>query len=268
MIQETSTVSNFAFRRQHLLPLAEQLRAQFAAATPFPHVVIDDFLPAELLDVVLEEFLDPEAMDWQRFDNSREVKLALADAERMGPAARHLLAQFNSAVFVDFLTALSGIERLIPDPYFSGGGLHQIRSGGYLKMHADFNKHSDYDLFRRLNAILYLNKDWEDSWGGELQLWDNDMTRCEKQVMPVFNRLLIFETLDTAMHGHPDALACPPDRARRSMALYYYTTEPAAAESEDHTTIFKARPGERWRSTTRQKLKQWVPPALIDLSRR
>ncbi len=157
-----------AFRRQELLPIADRLRAEFRSATPFPHVVIDDFLPEAVLDEVLDEFPEPEQIDWQQFDNSREVKLALADAERMGPTTRHLLAEFNSAVFVDFLTSLTGIERLIPDPHYSGGGLHQIRRGGYLKVHADFNKHPELDLYRRLNAILYLNKDWQDEWGGDL----------------------------------------------------------------------------------------------------
>src|SRR3954471_21430304 len=135
----------FAFRRQELLPLADQLRDQFMSASPFPHVVIDDFLSPDLLDQVLAEFPRQERIDWEEFDTSREVKLALADAEQMGPTTRHLLAEFNSAVFTDFLTALTGIEKLIPDPQYSGGGLHQIQRDGFLKVHADFNKHPELD---------------------------------------------------------------------------------------------------------------------------
>ena len=134
-----------------------------------------------MLDRVLAEFPRPEQIDWQEFDSSREVKLALADAEQMGPTTRHLLAEFNSMVFTDFLTALTGIDKLIPDPQYSGGGLHQIRAGGFLKVHADFNKHPEFDLYRRLNGILYLNKDWEEEYGGHLQIWDNDMTACERR---------------------------------------------------------------------------------------
>ena len=74
------------------------------------------------------------------------------------------------------------------------------------------------------------------------------MTACEKKVLPVFNRLLIFATLDNAYHGHPDPLTCPPDRARRSMALYYYTVEKPEGAEADHTTVFKARPGEAFNS--------------------
>lgn len=268
MSVEQDLDQDFAFRRHDLLPLADRLREQFRAASPFPHVVIDDALPPPVLEAVLAEFPQPEQIDWQQFDNSREVKLALSDTEQMGPATRHLLAEFNSAVFVDFLSSLSGIARLVPDPHYAGGGLHQIRSGGYLKMHADFNKHPELALYRRLNAILYLNKDWRDAWGGDLQLWDSEMTACEKQVMPVFNRLLVFATLDDAMHGHPDALACPPERARRSMALYYYTVEQPEGARAGRTTRFRERPGEQWRSNTRQSLKRWVPPAVADAVRR
>jgi len=258
--------TTFMFRRTELLPIADKLKAEFSSAMPFPHVVIDDFLPPTVLDAVLDEFPEPEQNDWQKFDNAREVKLALADAEQMGPATRNLLAQFNTAVFTDFLERLTGIEALIPDQHYVGGGLHQIRSGGFLKVHADFNKHSGLRLDRRLNAIIYLNRDWQEEWGGHLQLWDSEMTRCEKKVLPVFNRLLVFATLDDANHGHPDPLTCPPDRARRSMALYYYTNgRPGTEAHVDHSTLFRQRPGEEWTSTARQRIKRWVPPALVDL---
>lgn len=256
------------FRREELFPLADAHREDFGSAEPFPHVVIDDFLPPSVLDAVLEEFPTPEEPDWEQYDTSREIKLALADTEQMGPATRHLLAEFNSGVFVDFVERLTGIQHLIPDPHYFGGGLHQIRPGGFLKVHADFNRHTRLDLERRLNAILYLNKDWEESYGGHLQIWDNDMTRCVKKVLPVFNRLLVFATLGNANHGHPDPLTCPPDRARRSMALYYYTSDrPEHEPTGEHTTIFRQRPGEAWTSNSRQVLKRWTPPAIADFAR-
>lgn len=259
---------SFQFRRSELFPLADKLREDFMTASPFPHVVIDDFLPPEVLEGVLSEFPEPEQSTWEQFDTAREVKLALADAEQMGPRTRHLLAEFNTAVFTDFLQRLTGIDSLIPDPHYVGGGLHQIRAGGFLKVHADFNKHRGLNLDRRLNGILYLNPDWQEEWGGHLQLWDKEMTRCEKKVLPVFNRFLVFATLDDANHGHPDPLTCPPDRARRSMALYYYTNGRPEGDVDDHTTLFRQRPGERWNSNTRQLVKRWAPPAILDLARK
>lgn len=256
---------HFTFRRDRLLPLADEQRTPFATASPFRHVVIDDFLPPEVLDRVLQEFPEPRDVEWERFDDRREIKLALADTEAVGPATRDLLAEFNGQVFVDFLESLTGITGLIPDPHLVGGGLHQIRAGGFLKVHADFNRHTRLRLDRRLNGLLYLNKDWREEWGGHLQLWNKDMTECEHRILPVFNRFVLFATTDDANHGHPDPLCCQPDRARRSMALYYYTNgRPEDELNADHSTLFKQRPGEQWAGTARQVAKRWIPPAIVD----
>src|SRR5581483_6543461 len=114
-------------------------------------------------------------------------------------------------------------DGLIPDPYFTGGGLHQIERGGYLKIHADFDRHEKLGLQRRLNVLVYLNRDWDESYGGALELWDRAMTHPVVRVLPVFNRCVVFSTTDQSYHGHPEPLTCPPDRRRRSLALYYYT---------------------------------------------
>lgn len=259
-------VRSFTFSRSELFPLADIYADQFRTARPFRHVVIDDFLPPEVLEPVLTEFPEPREPAWKRFDSAREVKLALADPERMGPATRRLLAEFNGGVFVEFLERLTGIARLVSDPHYEGGGLHQIRPGGFLKVHADFNKNRRLNLDRRLNGILYLNKEWQESYGGHLQLWNREMSRCEAKVLPVFNRFIVFATTDDANHGHPDPLTCPQDRARRSMALYYYSNgRPEEERVEDHSTLFKQRPGEEWKSSWRQAAKRWAPPALLDL---
>ena len=54
---------------------------------------------------------------------------------------------------LEFLETLTGIDGLVPDPYFAGGGLHQIVRGGFLKVHADFNWHPKLRLDRRLNML-------------------------------------------------------------------------------------------------------------------
>ncbi|MUL47838.1 2OG-Fe(II) oxygenase [Mycobacterium sp. CBMA293] len=259
-------VTNFAFTREELFPIADAHREEFRNADPFPHVVIDNFLPPAVLEPVLSEFPEPGAAEWQQYDSGREVKLALADSERMGPATRLLLAQFNSGPFVDFIERLTGIDGIVPDPHFFGGGLHQIRTGGFLKVHADFNRHDRLNLDRRLNGLLYLNKDWEEAWGGHIQLWDRKMERCAHKSLPIFNRFLLFATTDFSYHGHPDPLTCPPHRSRRSMALYYYTNGRPDEEKAlgEHSTLFRSRPGESLNSTFKQELKRWVPPAVLE----
>jgi Rps23 Pro-64 3,4-dihydroxylase Tpa1-like proline 4-hydroxylase len=261
--------SRFFFDPDVYLPLGRELRVTYADASPFAHVVIDGLFPEEVLDSVLQEFPEPEEAPWQRFDAPTEVKLALADPSRMGPNTRHLLAEFNSHVFIEFLEELTGIAALVPDPHYVGGGLHQIRRGGFLKVHADFNRHNRLKLDRRLNVLLYLNRDWDESYGGHLELWDRSMSTCRQRILPVFNRMVVFSTTDFAYHGHPDPLTCPPHRARRSMALYYYSNgRPTTEVSSDHTTLFRGRPGESVQPVSlREAAKRWVPPAVTDALR-
>src|SRR5437879_4294134 len=148
----------------------------YATAKPFPHVAIDNFFDPLLLDLVLSEFPKPGQIKWRRFDNEREIKLASAAEAFFGPTTRLLLYHLNSITFLEFLSSVTGITNLIPDPCFDGGGLHQIEQGGKLAVHADFNKHPRYGLDRRLNLLLYLNKDWREEYGGHLELWNRDMT--------------------------------------------------------------------------------------------
>ena len=269
----TSTTQMFRFDPVYLENLADKYCAQYINAQPFPHIVIDDFLPEYVLNDVLKEFPKPGEIKWQEFENKSEKKLASTSELQMGDATRFLLYQFNSSTFMSFLEKITGINGLIPDPHFVGGGLHQIERGGYLKMHVDFNRHTRLKLDRRLNLLLYLNKDWKEEYGGHIQLWDKDMTRCEKKILPIFNRCVIFSTTDFSYHGHPDPLTCPEGATRKSLALYYYSNGRPAEEiaHADHSTIFKPRSGEEIQEeetsqmTFKTVLKKLIPPIFFDL---
>ena len=248
--------------------LAQSAHADYVSAKPFPHIVLDNFFDPALLELILEEFPRPDAIRWQKFDNPREMKLASSTEASFGNATRLLLYHLNSATFLEFLSAVTGVDNLIPDPRFEGGGLHQIVRGGKLGVHADFNKHRDFGIDRRLNLLLYLNKDWREEYGGHLQLWDRDVTRCETRVLPLFNRVMIFGTTDFTFHGHPDPLTCPDGMSRKSLALYYFSNgRPAEEISGVHSTIFKAREKNEFRLTFNQRVrgiaKDFLPPILI-----
>ena len=145
----------------------------------------------------------------------------------------------NSGPFLAFLERLTGINGLIADPHLRGGGVHIIRRGGKLGIHADFNHHKRLKVFRRLNLLLYLNREWDEAWGGHLELWNRDKTRCCRRIAPVFNRTVIFDTSNFSYHGHPEPLECPQDESRKSLALYYYTVDcPHEIDREPHGTLF------------------------------
>jgi len=222
------------------------LREQYANAQPFPHIVIDGLFDDADLDAVLDDFPTAETMRWVRFDNPLEKKLGFSHEQSVvSDTIRRFLDAMNGFEMLLFLEQLSGIEGLIPDPYFGGGGLHQIEPGGFLKIHADFNVHPKLHLDRRLNMLTYLNKGWRDEWGGHLELWDSEMQNCRVKIAPLFNRTVVFSTTDTSFHGHPHPLASPGGVTRKSVSLYYYTAgRPESERSEPHNTIF--RKPKRW----------------------
>ena len=220
--------------------LAEQLRSEYAHAEPFPHIVIDNFLPEAVPSQIVDEFPDPQHSFWERRATKNSLKLSCNDLDDLGPMTRHVLEQLNSRTMLRFLERLTGIDHLIPDALFEGGGLHRILPGGFLKIHADFNRHPEWQLDRRLNVLLFLNKDWSESYGGHFELWDRQMTGCSKKILPIFNRLVVFTTTDTSYHGHPDPLRCPPGRTRKSIATYYYSNgRPKEEITATHSTIYK-----------------------------
>jgi len=248
------------------------LAERYASAQPFPHIVMDDFLDPALLRDLLSGF---PSTDGQRFfDRDQErFKYQLAPDEIRHAGLRNLLAELNGAAFIGFLEALTGIDGLIPDPWYLGGGLHETRAGGHLSIHADFNLHPKMKVERRLNLLIYLNDDWSGDWGGDLELWDREMRECRVKVAPLLGRAVVFNTDRDSFHGHPEPLACPPDRARRSIAIYYYTALPADQTAPpSRSTVFRPRPGSPDRPDRKVALdhiiEDWVPPRLQRYARR
>lgn len=243
------------------------LRAEeYRANHPFPHIVLDDFLDPGFLRAVAAEF--PDKGNQECFMREQErLKFQFRPDQCEGPLTRMLFAELNSRAFLSFLAGLTGIEGLIPDPYHAGAGLHETRRGGHLSIHADFPRHKEMGVIRRLNLLIYLNEDWQDDYGGALELWDKRMKAAVQRISPVFGRAVIFSTERDTFHGHPDPLLCPEDRSRRSIATYYYT---AGAEQDqgliERTTDFRQRPGSTdkrdWRVMLHHLKADWMPPAL------
>jgi Rps23 Pro-64 3,4-dihydroxylase Tpa1-like proline 4-hydroxylase len=160
--------------------------------------------------------------------------------DRMPEHVTNLLNFLNSREVLMFLEELTGIPDLLPDPQFYGGGVHRILTGGKLSVHADYNFHPITKLHRRVNLLLYLNKDWKEEWGGDLQLWNKDMSMCVKKILPIFNRAVIFNITSDAYHGHPGPLKSPEGVDRLSFALYYFTeTRPENEITKPHMAVWK-----------------------------
>lgn len=224
--------------------IGEDLMGDYAFAEPYPHIVIDNFLPTEMAEQLLAHFPeDAKAHDktYQKgYGGTHKRQILPYDCDAY---MRDAFAFFNSAAMLQFLEGVTNIRGLLPDPYFSGGGLHETSNGGLLGIHADFRVNESLQTLRRVNMLIYLNKDWQDVYGGKLELWDREMTAVVKSVAPVFNRCVIFNTDEDSFHGHPDPLTLPDGVTRRSIALYYYTAMPISNDSgESRHTLYVARP--------------------------
>lgn len=214
--------------------------ASFAAASPFAHLVLDDFLPADVADALAAEFDDP-AIAWQPLHHVNERKSVFGDLARMGPVAAATVHALYSPAMRATLERLTGITQLIGDPELDGAGLHRTGPGGHLNVHTDALAHGKRRTWsRQLNLIVFLNRDWSDAYRGELELWDADVSRCVQRIAPVFNRCVLFRTTPVSYHGVPDAVACPEGRSRKSLALYYFRDETRVVPL--HPTHYVPRP--------------------------
>jgi Rps23 Pro-64 3,4-dihydroxylase Tpa1-like proline 4-hydroxylase len=239
------------------------LADEYRSATPFPHVVIDDFIDDAVLRAIVRDF--PRPAGHTLFTRNQErLKYQYHPQDCSGLPTRNLFAELNSQAFLGFLAEMTGISGLIADAYYTGAGLHETVPPGHLGIHADFNRHERMGVERRLNLLIYLNDDWDTSYGGALELWDRAMTGCVTRVSPILGRAVIFTTDLDSFHGHPDPLACPEGRSRRSIATYYYAVPAATQFTIERTTNFRRRPGSSdqrdWKVLFHHLAQDWTPP--------
>ena len=223
---------NPAYQKSHYIEL---LREEYYQNKPFPHIVIEHFWDYDQLTIATDQLEKLSENIWNQSQDPlandvivQRKKMAINRPEMLegqAPELVRIMNYLNSKECCQWISELTGIPNLISDPTNKGGGIHRIKTDGKLAIHADFNFHTELKIHRRVNILLYLNRDWNEEWGGELQLWDKKMTSCQKKIFPLFNRVVIFNTTGDALHGHPEPLSCPDNRSRLSLAYYYYTTD-------------------------------------------
>jgi Rps23 Pro-64 3,4-dihydroxylase Tpa1-like proline 4-hydroxylase len=245
---------------EKLYRLAEDQHEKYCHAEPHAHGVFDNVFNPSILHNIIDEF--DLKREWKEYDTKYEKKLQLSKDDSLGPNTRAFIHSLNSGTFLTFLEKLTGIDRLIADPYLAGGGLHRIEPGGKLGIHTDFNRNDHLKLHRRINVLVYLNEDWEESFGGHFELWSDPKGAQKTKILPIFNRMAIFNTTGSSFHGHPEPLTCPADRSRKSLALYYYTVEKDNLQSKgNHGTVFideKGRKDEIGRASVWGEIKRKI----------
>ncbi|MGH7330624.1 MAG: 2OG-Fe(II) oxygenase, partial [Polyangiaceae bacterium] len=226
-----------------LKPAADMLAARFRKREPFRHVVIDDFFTREYCAQLLAQFPPFERGNARNEAGELGNKSTIEKIRDLGPAFATLDDLVQSRAFLDLIGRITGIDNLLYDPFYFGGGTHENRHGQDLDAHVDFNRHPLERWHRRLNLIVYLNHEWDSAWGGALELHSDPRAADDRviSIAPLFNRAVIFETTELSWHAFP-RIALPADKqalTRKSVALYFYTKERPADELADtHSTIY------------------------------
>lgn len=219
------------------------LKHSYENATPTEHLYINDFLPKEDIQYILSEWPTLQDTRWaslkRMVDYGVGNKLEISKLELMGPQTQLTLQKLLSKEFITSLEYVTGIRNLKGDIELYGGGLVYTPSGGFLKVHADFNYYDKIKMYRRINIILYLNEEWHAEWNGNLEFWSPDMIKV-KSYPPKLNTAVMFHVHDKAFHGYPEKIMCPDTTGRKSINLYYYTEENDLLQDKSpHKTIWK-----------------------------
>jgi hypothetical protein len=221
---------------------APGLATRFRDASPFPHLVLDGYLDVD--PQALASWPDPDWDGWATLDHAYSPhKRQLEDIALIPEPMAGLVRQLCEPRFLRVLEQITGIPKLLPDPYLTGGGLHMSGPGGVLNPHTDFHHHRSLNLYRRINVLVYLNEDWSLDDGGCLSLFDKASGQPVETVVPAMGRTVIFRTDDQSVHGFPTPVA--EGKWRRSIALYYYTSDEAAVFSGDATTYWMETDAQR-----------------------
>jgi hypothetical protein len=247
-------------RLDHLNPLdVDALARSFRSAEPFPYLVLEDFLEPAFARAVAASYPPFEqasqvGLQFTKVNERRKVQVC--DAQLFPPPVKQLADLVNGSEFLALLERVTGIPNLLADETFGGGGIHETAAGGWLDVHVDFNYFEQRDWHRRLNLLIFLNEEWPEAWGGQFELWDPEVKRCHRSLVPLLNRAALFETSQISYHG-VQRITCPDGVYRKSFAAYYYTKEaPAGWDGAKHSTIFRARPEERWKGLVAMPLEK------------
>lgn len=213
----------------------------FSHSKPFNHCIIDNFFEEGLANQLSEEIPDFDSEFWHQYSNAIELKKTCNDWNKFPQLTYSAFAFLNSDIFVNYMRGLTDINPLHSDMGLNGGGWHIHSNGGKLNPHLDYSMHPKLKLERKLNLIIYLERNWKSEWGGHFGLYSDTSKdqpkKLELEVEPTFNRAVFFDTTQNSWHGLSQEVNTPEGYCRKSMAVYYLT-QPNKNTSERGKALF------------------------------
>lgn len=239
----------------------ERLREQFESAQPFPHLVLDGFFDSTVMNGLLADLPPLSEEQWVHQEFDCMVKWSLRSAVELETHAFQFVACLHSAGFLYFLSEITGVKALLPDPYLGGAGYHLVPEGGKFDVHVDRSTDFHCGLRRRLALVTFINKDWDPAWGGQLELWNEDGTACMKVIEPFWGRVVLMEIGDKNYHAVRQ-LKTGSGVYRKSFMTYFHTVD---SNVVFHTSIFAPKLYQEKRSAVFNLTKQLLPPVLVTM---
>ncbi len=218
-----------------------EIKATYRSTAPFHYIMLEDFFYPDKADEIYNGYPSIEDGKWDGTTYIDQKNKFQKSTFEKGSLFQNVFNELNSSEFLSWLSDITGIDDIIADDELFGGGLHQSIRGAFLNVHVDYNIHPKTKYHRRLNVLVYMNKDWKDEYEGHLELWNLSEGKHELlgRYAPTFNRCVIFETNEISFHGHPRPLKTQDGINRKSIATYYYTkTRPANEIASEHNTLY------------------------------
>lgn len=200
-----------------------ELNDEFVGTPPYPMITLDDFLPLETIKAMEKECNSIPDQHWTEFTR-RGSHMVECNKLEYAPAAFEFVNQMHSQIGMNWLSSITGIDDLIPDPYLIGAGYSKSYNGDSLKIHTDFNWNNKIRVHRMLSLIVYLNSDWKEEYGGQLQFKDFENNQTIQSISPMYNRAVIWRYHKKGFHGYPDPIQCPAHLSRNTFRLFYYVS--------------------------------------------
>jgi Rps23 Pro-64 3,4-dihydroxylase Tpa1-like proline 4-hydroxylase len=218
------------------------LAKQFREARPFPHLMIDDFLDPSVAAEAHKVF--PKIEDMDTLNDYRQRKAQDPAINKFHPLFREIIFEhLHSERLLNWIGRVTGINNLKADDQLYAAGLAQGANGSFLNVHLDNSSHPVNPWFRRVNIIVYLNPNWSELKGGQLEFWGNDMKESTS-ILPILNRMAMFATDRRSWHGYRH-VNTPDGDTRKSINIYYFTEESPDGTDYYHVTTFRARNDEK-----------------------
>ena len=233
----------------------KELKEKFGNAQPYKHLVLENFFQEDVALKMFDAFPDINSLNVKR-KSLNENKSEDYHFDRWDPIFSKVREVIKSDEWCQILSQITGIEGLRTTTDALGSGVHQGENGSYVDVHVDVNMNPQANLWRRINLLVYLNKNWQEDFGGDLEIWDKNMTKMFGKVSPTFNRALIFYTDDNSPHGY-SKINVPEGESRKSFYTYYYT--PLGEGFKYRDSKFISRPDDskarKLATTTKETLK-------------